>query len=151
MPRTSKPQNMERSERSSRYRSREAAERLESKLDHNHELLHKLAERMDTLMTTFAEFKAKLATVLTNTRANTTTLGSVKVYIAGINEALVEVKAQLAAAIEAGVDEADLEEASAIVDETIAATEAQAAEAAILANTGEEEETPPVDEETPPA
>src|SRR5438132_2685582 len=110
-------------------------DRFESKLDHLHELVHTILERMDDIMATAAEVSAKLDTAMQKLTANTDAFAGISQFIADIRTQLMDVQAQLDALIASGAsDPAAMQELSDKVDALVAATDAQAVAEAALTN-----------------
>lgn len=107
---------------------------MERKLDHIHELLHRLFRREMFVMVSQAELLAKAQQILTKATANTDALTSIAGVIDDQKALIADLKSQLDAAIASG-DPVATQAASDALDQGIAALDAQAAAEAALAGT----------------
>ena len=118
-----------------RWSQRESHNELNRRLDHLHELMHRLIEKVDETMATVAEVNAKLDAAMAKLTANTDALKGISDYIAAVRVELAAVKQQLQDLIDAGTNPPELTEVVAKLDALDAGLDAQSVKEAAVTGT----------------
>lgn len=131
---------------STRWSSRRALEEMDQKLNHIHEMLHRmfyaLVKGQEITMTSISEINAAIDAVDVEAEETTVAVEAIAIYVTGIKAQMTKIEADLAAALAAN-DQAGMEQAAAKLRALNAKIDAQQVALHALANT----ETPPEEEE----